>query len=201
MAGHISVEKTLEGRRVVEAAFAESIFVEDVALVNSQMVSEWAGRFSQVGLVLLGAGPPCQGVSGLNADKRGALKDSRSCLFQHVPRIKELLKQGFPLAQVHVIMESVSSMDRSDRAIMSEAVGEIPARINASGVSLANRPRLYWCDWELLGMEGVELTWCENPQWGDYHSVSLTAVLDPNDFLEAGWRVQHPEQRLPTFTT
>lgn len=98
-------------------------------------------------------------------------------------------------------MESVSSMDRSDRAIMSEAVGEIPARINASGVSLANRPRLYWCDWELLGMEGVELTWCENPQWGDYHSVSLTAVLDPNDFLEAGWRVQHPEQRLPTFTT
>lgn len=75
MAGHISVEKTLEGRRVVEAAFAESIFVEDVALVNSQMVSEWAGRFSQVGLVLLGAGPPCQGVSGLNADKRGALKD------------------------------------------------------------------------------------------------------------------------------
>ena len=75
MAGHISVEKTLEGRRVVEAAFAESIFVEDVALVNSQMVSEWAGRFSQVGLVLLGAGPHCQGVSGLNADKRGALKD------------------------------------------------------------------------------------------------------------------------------
>ena len=107
MAGHVSVEKTAEGRRVVEAAFADTIFVEDVALVDAEMVAEWAGKFSQVGLVLLGAGPPCQGVSGLNADKRGALRDHRSCLFQHVPRIRELLKKGFPCAQVLSISEAV----------------------------------------------------------------------------------------------
>ena len=55
-------------------------------LIDEDMVKRWSLRFSNVGLVLLGAGPPCQGVSGLNADRRGALRDLRSCLFQHVPR-------------------------------------------------------------------------------------------------------------------
>ena len=84
VAGHISVEKEAAGRRVVEAAFGGSIFVEDVALVDEAMIQEWAGQFSQIGLILLGAGPPCQGVSGLNADKRGALRDCRSSLFFHM---------------------------------------------------------------------------------------------------------------------
>ena len=73
MAGHISVEKSEEGRRVVEAAFPGNLFVKDVELVDEALVRSWSCQFSQVGLVLLGAGPPCQGVSGLNADKRGAL--------------------------------------------------------------------------------------------------------------------------------
>ena len=201
MAGHVSVEKSPEGRRVVESAFADTIFVEDVTLVDQDMVSAWAGRFSQVGLILLGAGPPCQGVSGLNADKRGALRDHRSCLFAHVPRIKELLKRAFPWAQVKCLMESVSSMDREDRRIMSEAVGEIPYKINASGVALANRPRLYWCDWELQAGAGIQVTLNPESSWGDFHEVSLSATLDASDYLEPGWKLQHEHQRLPTFTT
>ena len=201
MAGHVSVEKSPEGRRVVEAAFASSIFVEDVNIVDEEMVAGWACRFSQVGLVLLGAGPPCQGVSGLNADKRGALKDLRSCLFQHVPRIKELLRKGFPWAQVRCIMESVASMDIADRKVMSEAVGIVPYRIDAAGVSLAHRPRLYWCDWELLEMEGVTLQFLQSPEWGDFHQAQLTASLESTHYLEPGWDLQTPEQRLPTFTT
>ena len=74
--GHISVEKEAAGRRVVEAAFGGTTFVENVELVNE----------------VLGAGPPYQGVSGLNFDKRGALRDSRSCLFAHVLRIRDLLR-------------------------------------------------------------------------------------------------------------
>ena len=201
MAGHISVEKEPEGRRVVEAAFAGSIFVEDVSLIDEEMVLAWACQFSQVGLILLGAGPPCQGVSGLNADKRGALKDHRSCLFQHVPRIKTLLCRAFPWAQVRCLMESVASMDESDTAVMSEAVGEVPFRIDAAGISLAHRPRLYWCDWELREMEGVAIHLSSSPDWGDYHSVSLDARLEAHSYLEPGWHLQHPEQRLPTFTT
>ena len=201
MAGHISVEKSLEGRRVVEAAFAGTVFVEDVALVDQDMVNEWACRFSQVGLVLVGAGPPCQGVSGLNTDRRGALKDHRSCLYQHVPRIKSLICKAFPWAQVRALMESVASMDKEDRILMSKAVGEIPVRIDAAGVALAHRPRLYWCDWKLLSMEGVEYQKVDNPEWGDFHQISLTAALEARSYLEPGWALQYPTQRLPTFTT
>ena len=143
MAGHISVEKSPEARRVVESAFADTIFVEDVAEVDATMVAGWACRFSQVGLILLGAGPSCQGVSGLNVDKRGALRDERSCLFQHVPRVRDLLRASFPWAQVRTLMESVASMDEEDRIVMSQAVNSLPFKIDAAGVSLAHRPRLY----------------------------------------------------------
>lgn len=200
MAGHISVEKSREGRRVVESAFAEAIFVEDVVLVDKDMVAAWSCKFSQVGLVLLGAGPPCQGVSGLNADKRGALKDERSCLFQHVPRIKGLLQQAFPWAQVRCLMESVASMGQEDKAVMSQAGNCIPYKVDAAGVCLAHRPRLYWCDWELIEMEGARVTLNPLATWGDHHLVSLAALVEPADYLEPGWRLQQVEQRLPTFT-
>ena len=201
MIGHISVEKDPAGRRVVESAFAETLFVEDVTLVDYDMVLEWSAKYSQAGLILLGAGPPCQGVSGLNSDKRGALRDSRSSLFQHVPRIRSLLKEVFVWAQVRTLMESVASMDECDKAVMSQAVDLVPFRIDAAGISLTHRPRLYWCDWELLSGEGVSINLLEDPQWGQHHEVTLTGSFAAEDYIEAGWKLQTPDQRLPTFTT
>lgn len=75
-----------------------------------------------MGLVIIGAGRPCQGVSGLNADKLGALRDARSSLFQEIPRIEEAFKKAMPWAQVHRLMESVASMSEEDREIMSAGV-------------------------------------------------------------------------------
>ena len=92
--GHVSVESHEPARRVVESRFPGTIFVNDVAEVSEDMVKSWACKFSQVSLVLTGAGPPCQGVSGLNADRRGALKDHRSGLFPHVDRITKLFSLG-----------------------------------------------------------------------------------------------------------
>ena len=106
------------------------------------MVKSWSLKFSQVGLVLLGAGPPCQGVSGLNASRKGALRDSRSSLFTHVARIRELLKHFFPWAQVRSLMESVASMDDQDKQTMSASFGAEPWEVDAKDVSLARRPRL-----------------------------------------------------------
>ena len=60
------------------------------------MVTQWAAKYSNVGVVLVGGGPPCQGVSGLNADRKGALKDARSNLFVHVKRVYQLVKAKFP---------------------------------------------------------------------------------------------------------
>lgn len=107
VAGHISVESNPQAHRVVEANFPGAELVEDVALVDDEMVTRWSLRYSMVGLVLVGAGPPCQGVSGLNADRRGALRDARSVLFQHVPRIVSLCRSRFPWAQVKALIENV----------------------------------------------------------------------------------------------
>ena len=199
--GHISVEVKKEASRVLESKFPATLFVEGgVEAVDSEMVRGWAGRFSQASLVLLGAGPPCQGVSGLNSDRRGALKDHRSCLFSHVRRIKELLKSHFPWAQVRYLAESVASMDRKDREIMSRDFGDTPVRIEASGVSLARRPRLYWLDWELQPGPGVRFHPRVDQGMASYYETELHSVIDPKDFLEPGC-VKTSEEPFPTFTT
>lgn len=42
-----------------------------------------------------------------------------------------------------------------DRAIMSEAFGRHPYRIDSKGISLCARLRLYWITWECNSGEGV----------------------------------------------
>ena len=143
VAGHISCDVSAEGRRVVESHFPSTVFVENVELIDRDMVQPWACQFGYVGLIVLGAGPPCQGVPGPNYHRRGALRDERSRLFWHVPRIEALLRTCFPWAQVHVLMESVASMDPSDLHVMSEAVNRQGYRIDAADVSLSRRPRFF----------------------------------------------------------
>ena len=144
----------------------------------------------------MGSGPPCQGVSGLNADRKGALRDARSNLFVHVSRIRDLVRSCFPWAQVRSIMESVASMDWQDEQVMSNDFGCDPWQIDAQCVSLARRPRLYWCDWELRQAEGAIIE--DNVGWRK--QIALTAQLEDRKFLLPGWRKHSPEP-LPTFTT
>ena len=194
--GHVSVEKNDQAARVVEARFPNSLRVEDVTQVDQDMVRSWAMKFSQAGLVAIGAGPPCQGVSGLSAGRKGALRDARSCLFVHVSRIRDLVKRSFPWAQVRTLMESVASMDQEDQDIMSKDFGDQPWFVDAQGVSLARRPRLYWIDWELLQSQGASLVVSEDGR----RSAELKASLVASDFLLPGWSKFSPDP-LPTFTT
>ena len=66
--GHISVEANPLASRVVESHFPTTVVVLDVRHIDREMVLKWSTQFSQCSLVLLGAGPPCQGVSGTNWD-------------------------------------------------------------------------------------------------------------------------------------
>ena len=155
--GYASVEISPEANRVVESFFPDVVCAGDVASVISEDVLEWRMCFANVGLVLLGAGPPCQGVSGLNSDRKGALRDERSCLFQHVHRFQALLPEHFKRCPVHRLVENVASMDANDCQTMSAAYGAMPWSIDAGGLSLARRPRLYWCSWEPLRLEGAKV--------------------------------------------
>ena len=200
IAGHISVESNGQARRVVEAAFPDTVFVEDVNEITEEMCQLWALRFGSVVLVLVGAGPPCQGVSGLNVDRRGALRDSRSCLFQVVPKVVEMIKKAFPWAQVHFVAENVASMDYRDCAMMNQGYNCEPWFIDAHGLSPCHRPRIYWTSWELYESEGVTLTPGSDGRLPIQGEVSLEASFDSKDFLEPGWKLAC-DKPLPTFTT
>ena len=200
MGGHISAEVSVEGSRVLESNFPDTIAVGDVAGISEDMVLGWALKFSNAGVVLVGGGPPCQGVSGLNSDRKGALKDARSKLFVHVRRVYELCKKHFRWAQVHYFMESVFSMGAKDRATMSADIGVTPYLVDAAGISICRRPRPYWLSWELRWAEGVQISEGTGVGWEFYRVITLDSVVDPADYLCQGWSLPGDEP-LPTFTT
>lgn len=196
--GYISVEKHEPARRVVERHFPGVVHYSQVEHITAEVVRGWAAHFSQACVVLIGAGPPCQGVSGLNFDRKGALKDQRSCLFQEVPRIRDEVKRQFVWCPTYVLMESVATMDVRDREIMSSAIGCAPLQCDAGSFTWCHRPRLFWCDWEIMESTGFAL---EEP--GDGRPVVLT--LDGNqplhEVVRSGWYKVEPLKSFPTFTT
>ena len=195
--GHISVEREPSAQRVVESHFPEVTLVKDVALVDDAMVAGWSRDYSQASLVILGSGPPCQGVSGLNANRKGALRDERSGLFTHVGRIRKLLQKHFCWCQVHSLMESVASMDPTDREVMSEGFGSQPWICDSSTISWCSRPRLYWITWELQEQSGVEFL----DTGKGLQQVKLSALQDLEEVCSEGWIKVDPTRSFPTFTT
>ena len=194
--GHISVEVDPHATRVVESQFPETEKVYDVASVDYDMVHRWSGRYSQASLILLGAGPPCQGVSGLNADRKGALRDHRSKLFVHVKRIEGLFKECFPWAPVHSLMESVASMDEKDRQVMSDHFEDEPWKCDAKHMLWCCRPRLYWLTWNISEGEGVTFDLESSPR-----ELRLEAHQPMEDICKEGWVKSDPLTSFPTFTT
>ena len=195
--GYVSVEKHGPARRVVECHYPGVLHYPDVQAIVLEDIQNWATQFSQASMVVIGAGPPCQGVSGLNCDRKGALKDERSCLFSEVPRIRDEVKRVFKWCPVFVLMESVASMDQDDRNIMTAGVGVAPVRCDAGSLTWCHRPRLYWCDWEVVGapgyhvsdtLEGMKELWLEGCQ-------------DPVEVIRNGWAKVDATKAFPTFTT
>eukprot|EP00438_Fugacium_kawagutii_P024162 Skav223371 [mRNA] locus=scaffold1536:180534:185737:+ [translate_table: standard] len=198
VAGHVSVERSPSARRVVEANFPGSLHVESVEEVDDEMVRSWSLRFGQVSLVVLGAGPPCQGVSGLNFDRKGALRDARSSLYTHVSRIRSLLQKHFTWAAVAALMESVASMDSCDQRHMSSDFGDSPIRLDAGCFTWCNRPRLYWTSWELQQSDVAWVSFVDNDQIAHWELAGAQRI---EDVVEPGWVKVCNEQAFPTFTT
>ena len=200
MAGHVSIEQNPHCHRVVESFFPECDFFSDVSTFGDEEILQLSLKYSNVGLVIIGAGPPCQGVSGLNSDRQGALKDARSCLFQEIPRITSGFKRLFHWAQVHELVENVASMSESDRGVMSAKFERAPYRIDSRGISLCSRPRLYWVTWELRGEPGAEVTHPGRDSGNACGKVELSGDIDSKAFLHPGWSLVE-DGYLPTFTT
>ena len=197
VAGHISAEISEPASRVLESQFPDVVQVGSVESITRDMVTRWACRFCNVGVVLVGGGLPSQGVT---PGRKGALKDARTNLSLHVRRIYELCREAFPWAQCHFLMESVASLDNSGLRLMSEGVGVQPWLVDAFGVALCHRPRLYWCSWEICPEPGCDVEPPKTQEWTDTGHIRFKASLEQQDFLSPGWTVVDPCAGLPTFT-
>ena len=195
--GHVSVEVNKQASRAVESHFPNVILVDQVESVDATMVQHWSGRFDQASLVLIGAGPPCQGVSGLNAERKGALQDHRSSLFVHVTRVKHLFQVYFPWCQIHVLMESVASMDSEDQQVMSREFGDTPWKCDAGTLTWCSRPRLYWVTWEVDDDDPQVELWNSD----NHKEICLYGEQSLYDVCQEGWIKVDPARPFPTFTT
>ena len=75
--------------------------------VSPETVRDWASLFSRTILVLVGCGLPNQGGAAWKQMHLGRTEDGCSNLVSHIPRIVSLIREGFPLAQVHDLRENV----------------------------------------------------------------------------------------------
>lgn len=107
------------------------------------------------------------------------MRDARSSLIVHVRRVYRLVKAKFPWTQTHYLMESVFSMDQKDRATMSEHMRSRPYLVDAEGIAICRRPRLYWVSWEIYPSPGVQLLPVGNGSWAGYIQVALSAEINP----------------------
>ncbi|CAE8625209.1 unnamed protein product, partial [Polarella glacialis] len=110
IAGFVSIENNMEAIRVIRANYPSTQHFSDIRSFGEAQVRQLALSFPRAQLVLIGAGPPCQGVSALNAGRLGAVEDPRSSLQSRVAWLRNLFIQEFPWAKVQVLEESVASM-------------------------------------------------------------------------------------------
>ena len=140
IAGYVSIEHDDQARRVMESAFPSSEFFGDIREVTREHVVEWAAKFPNCSAVLVAGGPPCQGVSKLNASRLRALLDPRSSLVSEMRRLKDIAVDVFSWCPVYSLMESVSSMSVEDRITYSRTIGLLPYEFDSKGSAFAKDP-------------------------------------------------------------
>ena len=155
--GCVCIESDDVARKVVKGWFPRSVSLCDVCSVSYQDVSHWVRLFLRASLVLVTGGPPCQGVSGLNASRTGAEKDPRSSLNIQFKHLFEWVKSAFCWCPVHFMQESVATMDSRDRRIYSRVADLLPIHMDSDQMGWVRRPRLFWFDWKMWEDECFKL--------------------------------------------
>jgi DNA (cytosine-5)-methyltransferase 3A len=113
---------------------------------------EWDIPWAEIDLLI--GGSPCQGFSF--AGKKLNFNDVRSKLFFEFVDILNHIKQYNP--NILFLLENVV-MKEEHQNVISEYLGVSPVLINSNSFSAQNRPRLYWCNWEVpVTLEESSLT-------------------------------------------
>ena len=194
--GYVSCEVDKACKRLTRTRWPGVLELGDVTKVDANLMEHLVASVGyKVDLILVGAGSPCQDLSGLNAAGRG-LEGERSRLFFEVPRIIGLVKSHFEVP-VEYFVENVASMTADNVEQFSDVLGVKPIFLDAHHFCHCRRPRLYWPSWkvEAQGTEVLE-------DMGLWWKWVFPCVRGPaSEWLEPGctWTPKAPGH-LPTFT-
>ena len=107
--GYASCEIDPRCKRLTRTRWPAVIELGSVEKVDDKTIELLAASVGyKLDLVIVGAGSPCQDLSGLNATRRG-LAGEKSRLFFEVPRVLKLAKRYFKVP-VETFVENVASM-------------------------------------------------------------------------------------------
>ncbi|CAK0821056.1 unnamed protein product [Prorocentrum cordatum] len=176
---YVNAETDAKAGRVVRLRWPGAIDGSDVRTVTAQTVEVLRiADQSEVDLVVVGAGSPCQGLTGLGAAGRG-LGDPESSVSFEVPRIFGLLSDAFG-TRFRWFVENVAGTVTSSLRGMSQALGAKLVFLCASDLVPCRRPQLYWLSWGARPILPLVFQECEdtfvvscseppllNLDWGD----------------------------------
>lgn len=134
--------------------------------------SEWDIPWGEIDLLI--GGSPCQGFSF--AGKQLNFDDPRSKLFFVYVDILNHIKKYNP--QVKFLLENVV-MKEEHKAVITDRLGCEPVLINSNLFSAQNRPRLYWCNFDI-------------PELPSECPYTLRDVFDPN-LKHREIHINHPD--------
>lgn len=125
--------------QLVQNHFPNTIQIGDVTKIDESTLK------SLPKIDLLIGGSPCQNLSRAGNGK--GLKGNESKLFFEYVRILNWLKQNNN-PDIKFLLENVE-MKKTNADIISDYLGVQPVLINSKLVSAQNRPRLYWCNFDI----------------------------------------------------
>lgn len=179
--------------RLVRTRWPGVIELGDITKIDHKIIKHLHDAVGyKIDLVIMGAGSPCQDLSGLKAGGQG-LRGEKSKLFFEVPRVYKLVKEQFR-TKVFSFVENVASMSEESVKEFSRELECVPVLIDAKYFTHCRRPRLFWATWGVLPQEGEELI-----DRGYYLEwVFPVSQQDPSTWLSPGctWA----GTLLPTFT-
>ena len=173
-------------KRVTRYGWPSPMNLGDVRGVSGRSVLSLLHRFPTVSKILLVCGAPCRSSSA-----------SEPPLFDEIPRIIAEIGKLENAVALEFLVESVTSIDASQRAEISARLGCLPVRLCNSAFSHARRPRLYWCSFS-KGMP-----WSCDSRWrnGVQELMPPVNTGPTSRWKKAGvrWRRSSASARLPTF--
>lgn len=170
--GLIAFDIHSPAQRVTSRRWPQAELYGDVRMIDKALVEKWAQDYGEILEIHLWSGFPCVDLSSVNALGRG-LDGRQSSLFYEVPRVYDLLYQGFPRhVVIKLVAENVASTKKEECKKISDYLEIHPYHLDCGDSVPMNRARLAWVSESLEGcMDGLQFLPGE-------HWVSIKAEVE-----------------------